>query len=94
MSAQRIPSDPQEIDFLIQSIGNDGRHLLEVIDQSNSDELSRLPEIRNLREEWKHQFATEAGGLRFRGGYCLSCSEFMFIENVLTGKEVDETRGT
>jgi hypothetical protein len=71
--AQKLPTDPKEIRLFVESIGNDGRFLLKVIEDSNASALRNLPEIQHLRFEWKRQFITEADPLRFRASHCLLC---------------------
>ena len=71
---QKIPADPKEIGLLVESVGNDGRFLLKMMDDSNATALMDLPEIQHLRFEWKRQFITEGDQIRFRAVHCLLCS--------------------
>ena len=71
---EKIPRNPREIDLLIQSVGNDGWHLMEMIEKSNATGILRLPEIKLLRDQWQRQFILEEGLLKFRKSHCLACS--------------------
>jgi hypothetical protein len=83
-----VPSCPGEVETLIESVGNDGRHLLQTIDASNASRLAELPEIRKLNREWQRQFSVEAGTLNFRVSHCLICtSELQVIKNTIKRKE-------
>lgn len=82
---EKIPPTPLEIELLIQSVGNDGRHLLAMIEKSNTVSLRKLPEIRALQSEWHRQFVMDEDMLKFRKTNCLTCSrEPKFIK---TGNE-------
>ena len=72
--AQKIPHDPKEIGLLIESVGNDGRLLLKMLDDSKATALMKLPEIQSLRYEWKRQFFDQDDRLKFRASHCLMCS--------------------
>lgn len=85
---ERIPRNRQDIELLIQSVGNDGWHLMEKIKNSNATVLSYLPEIKILRDEWRRQFLAEGDSLKFRESHCLTCSrELQIIKNTSTRKE-------
>jgi hypothetical protein len=71
--SQKIPQDPKEIDLLIESVGNDGRLLIKMLDDSNAQTLTSLAEVQTLRSEWKRQFLVEDDQLKFRAGQCLMC---------------------
>lgn len=89
----RFPSDPTDIKMMIQSVGNDGRHLLEEIEKSKAVHLSRLAEVASLSEEWREQFIQEGNSLKFREPHCLSCSyEINIIQNISRRKEDNEKR--
>lgn len=72
---QKYPSDPKEIGLFVESVGNDGRFLLKMMQDSNAGGLMNLPEIQHLRFEWKRQFTTEGDLFRFRASHCLLCSK-------------------
>jgi transposase len=57
----------------LQSVGEDGRHLLEAVEKSENASLKRLPEIRTLRREWQSQFEWENDQLRLRSQNCSNC---------------------
>ncbi len=88
-----MPSCPGEVEMLIESVGNDGRHLLQTIDVSNATWLAQLPEIRKLNREWQRQFSVEAGTLKFRVSHCLMCtSELQVIKNTIKRKETGQLK--
>lgn len=89
----KFPSDPDEIKLMIQSVGNDGRHLLEEIEKSKLAHLSRLREVDMLAEEWREQFIQEGNTLKFREPHCLSCSyEINVIQNISRRKEENDRK--
>jgi hypothetical protein len=57
----------------LQSVGEDGRHLLEAVEKSENPGLMKLPEIRTLRREWQSQFEWENDRLRLRSQNCSNC---------------------
>jgi transposase len=57
----------------LQSVGEDGRHLLEAVEKSENPELMKLPEIRALRNEWQGQFEKEGGFSKLRSQSCSNC---------------------
>ena len=82
------PSCSGEVDTLIESVGSDGRHLLQTIDAINGSRLADLPEIRKLNREWQRQFSVEADTLKFRVSHCLMCTkELQVIKNTIKRKE-------
>lgn len=83
-----VPSCPGEVESLIESVGSDGRHLLQTIDAFNASRLVDLPEIRKLNREWQRQFSVEADILKFRKLHCLMCTrELQMIKNTIKRKE-------
>lgn len=71
---QQIPRNPQKIESLLKTIGKDGQHLLETIDRSTTVHCQSLPEIQNLRREWKRQFETRNEEIVFLPRACRSCT--------------------
>lgn len=71
---EKISRNRQDIEMLIQSVGSDGRHLLEMMEKSPRSTLMKLPEIQNLQNEWRSQFSLNEGTLKFRESHCLKCS--------------------
>lgn len=57
----------------LQSIGDDGRHLLEAVEKSKNPELMKLPEIRTIRHEWQNQFEKDGDQSRLRLQKCSNC---------------------
>ena len=93
LNRHKFPSEPKEIKLMIQSVGNDGRHLLDEIKKSKADHLSQLPEVEMLSDEWQQQFILEGDVLKFREPHCLSCSyEINIIKNISRRKEDNEGR--
>lgn len=89
----KFPLDPKEIKSMIQSVGNDGLHLLAEIEKSEAVHLSRLPEVASLSEEWREQFIQEDNVLKFREPHCLSCSyEINIIQNISRRKEENDRK--
>lgn len=87
---QKIPHTSQEIEALIQAVGNDGRHLMQAIENSNATVLAQLPEIQSLRNEWQRQYVLEGDSLKFRESHCLSCiHEFKVIKTNQTGRRTE-----
>jgi hypothetical protein len=83
-----LPADPGEVETLIESVGNDGWHLLTRIKTSGAAGLSHLPEIRKLHWEWQRQFFFEQNTLTFRESHCRGCSsELQVIKNTIKRKE-------
>ena len=88
-----VPSCPSDVEILIESVGNDGRHLLQMIHASNASQLAQLPEIRKLNWEWQRQFSMEADSLKFRASHCLNCiSELQVIKNTIKRKETGQLK--
>lgn len=72
--SMRIPNMSQQIESLVQIIGEDGAHLLNVIDNSGPPALAGLPEIRVLRRQWQWQFESDGSGrVKFRATNCEHC---------------------
>lgn len=89
----KFPLDSKEIKSMIQSVGNDGLHLLAEIEKSEAVHLSRLPEVASLSEEWREQFIQEDNVLKFREPHCLSCSyEINIIQNISRRKEENDRK--
>ena len=94
LNQHKFPSEPKEIKLMIQSVGNDGRHLLDEIKRSKADHLSQLSEVEMLSDEWQQQFILEGDMLQFREPHCLSCSyEINIIKNIARRKEDNEEKG-
>jgi len=62
-------------DELLESIGEDGQHLLSEIDNSGISDIEYLSDIRSLRQEWQSQFDKEHSNLRLRGLICYPRNE-------------------
>ena len=89
----KFPSDPKDIKLMIQSVGNDGLHLLAEIGKSKADHLSRLSAVASLSDEWQEQFIREGNVLKFREPHCLSCSyEINIIQNISRRKEESDRK--
>ncbi len=58
--------------MLAQAIGKDALFLLEMIDTSGGD-LTRLLEVRTLRQVWQQQFSQCAHQIQWRMPHCDSC---------------------
>jgi hypothetical protein len=93
LDQHKFPLDPKEVKLMIQSVGNDGLHLLAEIEKSKAAHLSRLPEVASLSDEWREQFIQEGNTLKFREPHCLSCSyEINIIQNITRRKEENGRR--
>jgi hypothetical protein len=83
-----VPVSPRDVELLIESVGNDGWHLLSRIKASGAAWLAELPEIRKLQWEWQRQFVIEENSLKFRESHCLLCiHELQVIKNTIKRKE-------
>jgi transposase len=72
-TSHHIPRASKNIKASLQSVGEDGRHLLEAVEKSENPSLKELPEIRTLRREWQSQFEWENDQLRLRSQNCSNC---------------------
>ena len=72
-SSRQISHTSKSIQASLQSVGADGQHLLEAVENSEDPHLVELPEIRSLRDEWRYQFEMENGQLRLRFQSCSNC---------------------
>ena len=91
---QKIPQTRAEIIIQAEAVGNDGWHLLQAIEASDSPALARLPEIQMLRREWRRQFEWGRDTLKLRNLCSLSCGhDFQFISSH-SGSEEGGRRGT
>jgi hypothetical protein len=68
-----FPRASKDIIASIQSIGEDGRHLLETAEKSENPILMKLPEIRTLQQEWQSQFKKENDQLESHFQNCSNC---------------------
>lgn len=75
LDQQKIPHDPGEIKNLAETVGNDGRYLLEAIENSDGTMLAHLPEILMLRCEWQRQFEWRGDSLKLRNLCSLFCGD-------------------
>jgi hypothetical protein len=79
---------------LLESIGEDGQHLLSEIDNSGISDIEYLTNIRSLRQEWQSQFDKIHGHLGLRGLLCYPHNTCLktnqeSIYACSTGKEVN-----
>jgi hypothetical protein len=69
----KLSCNPGEIEGMLVAVGEDGRQLLQSIENTQGSDLARLPEILMLRREWKRQFEARDGTMRLRASCCLLC---------------------
>lgn len=58
---------------IFSSVGKDGQHLLDCVENSGNPKLIKLPEVRTLAKEWQHQFEIVNGQYRLRSAICSDC---------------------
>lgn len=74
--------DRQKAVALAQSIGADGKYLLEITSKACNPELAETTEILVLREVWREQFEEVDGKLVWRKTACADCSFTGIISNI------------
>lgn len=89
----KLPYGPEDVESFMESVGNDGWHLLKTIKASDAQILSQLPEIKKLYREWQRQFKIEENTLKFRKSHCQTCiSEQQVIKNTIKRKETGQLK--
>jgi hypothetical protein len=68
-----FPRQSRNIKASIQSVGEDGRHMLEAVEKSENPKIKKLLEIQALQQEWQHQFEKGADPSTVRSRNCSSC---------------------
>ena len=72
-SSGYFPRASMNIQASLQSVGEDGRHLLEAVEKSGNPDLLKLPEIQALQLKWQSQFEKEGDQQRLRFQNCSNC---------------------
>jgi len=71
---QRNSRTFKNFETILQSVGEDGQHLIKAVERSEVSHLMELPEIQTLCHEWQNQFEVDTDQLRLRPTNCSNCT--------------------